>query len=384
MPSAPPLRRPGVAREAGLAALAVVFAVLAVRGASRPGNDFESYHRSGAWFLAGRDLYSFGQLMPYRYVPGVAAIFAPLAALPFAAARALWSALTAALAFVAALWMRRAVGARSALAVPLAWLCFLQPFSQELSHGQVDALVLVLALAAFDAEDRGWDLGAGALVAVAAALKAAPIVFAVDWVARRRWRALAGVGLGSAALAVAPVPTYGWAGTFQQHLHFLGLNAGDIQVRLGEPANQSLWSMAHQLGLGSAGGALLSAGLLAVVLSASDRGWRRLLALASVPLVSGYGWPQGFILAAPLVAELLAGDRELAWVAGALAAGTSVLSYDVAGIRGEAWAHAHRALGLLLLGIVVVGRVAASRKGTRGIDDAGPVSPTGTSSPSPP
>jgi len=351
----------GRARGVGLATLGLVFAVLAVRGAFRPGNDFVSYHRSGAWFLAGRDLYSFGKLMPYRYVPGITAIFAPFSALSFPAARAAWSALTAALAFAAALWMDRRVGASRSLAVPLAWLCLLQPLSQELSHGQVDALVLVLALAAFDAEDRGWEVPAGVLVALAAALKAAPIVLALDWLLRRRWRALAGVALGAALLAVAPVPTYGWAGTIQQHLHFLGLNAGDIQARRGEPANQSLWSMAHQLHLGFAGGALACGALLATVLSAKDRTRRRLLVLATVPLVSGYGWPQGFILAAPLLAELLAGDRDVAWPAGALAAGFSLLSYDVAGIRGEAWAHEHRVLGALLLAVVLVGRASAAR-----------------------
>jgi Glycosyltransferase family 87 len=361
MASTPPGRPASHARRLGLAALALVFAVLALRGAFRSGNDFASYHRSGAWFAAGRDLYAFGSLMPYRYAPGIAAIFAPLAALSFPAARAVWSALTAALAFASAVWADRRVGPRSALAVPLAWLCLLQPFSQELSHGQVDALVLVLALGAFAAEDRGWELTAGALVAVAAALKVAPIVLALDWLARRRWRSLCGVAVGAALLAVAPVPTYGWRGAIEQHLLFLGLNAGDIQARRGEPANQSLWSMAHQIGLGFAGGALLSAALLALLLSTKDLARRRLLTLASVPLLSGYGWPQGFIVAAPLLGELLSGDRGLAWFAGALAAGVSILSYDVAGIRTEAWAHDHRVLGLLLLGVVLVGRASAAR-----------------------
>jgi len=353
------------ARWFGLAALALVFVILAVRGAFRNGNDFESYHRSGAWFVAGRDLYTFGGLMPYRYVPGITALFAPFAAFSFPVARAVWSALTAALAFASAVWMDRRVGARGALAVPLAWLCLLQPFSQELSHGQVDVLVLVLALGAFEAEERGRDLTAGALVAFAAALKAAPIVLALDWVLRRRWRPLAGVAAGAALLAVAPIPTYGWAGAIQQHLHFLALNSGDIQVRRGEPANQSLWSMTHQLGLGFVGGAILSLGLLALVFSTKDPARRRLLLLASVPLVSGYGWPQGFILATPLLAEILAGDRNLAVWAGAFAAGISILSYDVAGIRAEAWAHAHRVLGLLLLALVLVGRVARGSRTLR-------------------
>jgi hypothetical protein len=343
--------------------LAVVFAALAVRGAFRNGNDLEAYHRTGRWFLAGRDLYAFGNLMPYRYLPGVAAVFAPFAALSFPAAREVWSALNGALAFAAALWTSRRMdgGAtvRAALAVPIAWLCLLQPFFQEISHGQVDVLVLVLALAAFTTEDRGRELAAGALVALAAALKASPIVLALDWALRRRARPIAGVALGAALLAVAPLPTFGWMGAIRQHLRFLSLNAGDIQIRQDEPANQSLWTMAHQLGLGSVGGAVACAALLAAVLSTRDLERRRLLLLASVPLLSGYGWPAGFIVAVPLLAALLAGDRIVAWSAGALAAAVSILSYDVAGSRAEAWAHEHRVLGLLLLGIVVLGRASA-------------------------
>jgi glycosyl transferase family 87 len=361
------------ARWLGLTALAILFAVLAVRGAFRPGNDFESYHRSGSWFVAGRDLYAFGGLMPYRYVPGITAIFAPFAALSFPAARAAWSALTAVLAFASALWVDRRVGARGALAVPLAWLCLLQPFFQELSHGQVDVLVLVLAMGAFWAEDAGWELAAGVLVALAAALKAAPIVLVLPWVLQRRWRPLAGVALGTALLAAAPIPTYGFAGTIRQHLDFLALNSADIQIRRGEGANQSLWSMAHDLGLGFAGGALASAALLALALSSKDLARRRLLLLATVPLVSGYGWPQGFLLATPLLAELLAGDRYLAWSAGALAAGVSLLTYDVAGLRAEMWAQEHRVLGLLLLAVVLIGRVSvASPRECLPVGDAGP------------
>jgi hypothetical protein len=367
-----------VRRRAGLAALFVAFALLAARGAVRNGNDFESYHRSGGWFLAGRDLYAFGDLMPYRYVPGVAALFAPLSSLPFPAARALWAVLTAALAFGVALRLDRAVGPRRALAVPLAWLCLLQPFFQELSHGQVDVLVLALALAAFDAEDRGSGVTAGVLVALAAALKASPLVLALDWALRRRWRPLAGVALGAAILAIVPVFTYGLAGAVEQHLHFLGLNAADIQVRRGEPANQSLWAMAHVLGLPAAAGAAACLALAGAVASTRDLALRRLLLLASVPLLSGYGWPQGFVVAVPLLATLFAGPPALAWGAGALAAGVSLLSYDVVGLRGEAWAHRHRALGLLLLAVVIVGRAAGpivARASASRADRGAPVLP---------
>jgi hypothetical protein len=277
------------------------------------------------------------------------------------------------------LWLDRRVGPSRALAVPLAWVCLVQPLFQELSHGQVDVLVLALSLCAFSLEDRGRDLASGALVAVAAALKAAPIVLALDFLARRRWRGLVGVAVGSAVLGAAPLFTYGLGGTVAEHLHFLHLNARDIEGRRGEPANQSLWAMSHDLGLGFAGGALASGALLAAALTIREPQRRRGLLLASVPLVSGYGWPQGFILAVPLLSDLFAERARTALAAGALAALVSVLSYDVAGPGVEAVAQAHRVLGCLLLAVFLLGRFTrvGSRAGPTGNGGRPRVRPSG-------
>lgn len=143
-------------RALGLGALGAVFLAMGLRAVRRPGVDFEVFWRTGGAFRAAADLYATpGGAYGFRYAPGVAFLFAPLSFLPFRTALAAWVALTLVLASAVALVLDREVGDRSALATPLAWLCFLQPLAHELSHGQVDVLVLALVVAAFLARTGG-------------------------------------------------------------------------------------------------------------------------------------------------------------------------------------------------------------------------------------
>ena len=364
LPGGEPAGQRGTAlvRGCGLAALAIVLVLLASRAAQRPGIDFAVFHRAGARFLAGADLYGpVGADFPYRYAPGVAAFFAPFALLPFAVAKAAWAACSATMAFAAALLLDRRVGSRAALAVPLAWACLVQPVAQELAHGQVDLLVLLLVLAAFLAEDRGWDVGAGALLAAAVALKVAPAVLAVDWVVRRRWRAIAGCAAGALALAIALVPSFGIAGALQQHVRWMTTQAADAPTMIGTIGNQSAWAWSRSVGLGALGGAVACLGIVAAMVSERASWRRRSLLLASVPLISAYGWPQLFVLAVPLLSGVIAARGGAAWIAGAAAATVTLASYDVAGPRVEGWTQAHRLLGLLLLVVLAAGRCGTPR-----------------------
>jgi hypothetical protein len=317
--------------------------------------------RAGERFARGLDLYTPGDEAPYRYAPGVAALFAPLAALPFPVAKAAWIFASAAMAFGAALLVDARLGRRSALAVPVAWLCLSQPLAQELAHGQVDLLVLLLALVAFAAEDRERDLAAGALVLVAAALKVAPALLAAAWLVRGRWRPLLGCCVGALALVLVAVPAYGLAGALDQHVRWFTSQSSDVDGMVGVLANQSAWAWSRHVGLGVAGGAVASLALFALAVSEPRLALRRDLLLAVVPLVSAYGWPQLFVLAAPLAARLLAHEGWPRWAAGAAAAGVSLLSYDVAGERVEGWAQQHRVLGALLVVLVLVGRFGGRR-----------------------
>ncbi len=362
--TAPTGRLAVISRRVGLVGLAVVLALLAVRAAHRPGIDLAVFHRAGARYAAGADLYFTpdGE-QPFRYAPGISALMAPLAALPFPAARAVWAAISAALAFLVALALDRRVASRSPLAVPVAWLCLLQPLAQELSHGQVDLVVLALVLAAFHLDDRGSPFGAGALVALAAALKVAPAILALDWVVRRRWRPLVGVALGGVALAALVLARYGVAGALDQHVRWFTTQSSAVSGLLGAHiSNQSLWAMTERVGLGKATAALAAALLVAIALSERTSARRRFLLLATVPLVSAYGWPQLFILAIPLLSDVLAAGAVSAALAGLASGAISVLTYDVAGRRVEEWAQDHRVLGVLLLAVVLAGRAGASRE----------------------
>ncbi len=342
-----------------LTALAIVLALLALRATHRPGREIGVFYQAGARFRAGADIYVAGAEYPYRYAPGVAALFAPLTSLSFPAARTLWAAISSALAFAAALVLDARVGARRAWATPLAWLCLMQPLVQELAHGQVDVVVLVLALAASELEDRGSEVTAGVLIATAAALKVAPVILALDWVFRRRWRPLAGCALGAIALGLLVLPRYGLEGAITQHLRWFSSQSGDVAGMIGSVENQSLWALARRCGLGSTTAGLAVAALLVLLYRMPDRTLRRDLLLASLPLVSAYGWPQLFVVTVPLVASLLASASAPALVAGCGATLFSLLSYDVIGGRAEVWVQSHRLLGIFLLAIILAGRATA-------------------------
>jgi hypothetical protein len=355
-----PARSTRALRLGALTILGAVFAALAVRFARLPAVDFPVFHRAGRLFLAGADLYRGAWEYPYRYAPGVAALFAPLGRLGLPAARAAWAVVSVALAWSAAALLSRR--RRSALAGPLAWLCLIQPLAQEIAHGQVDVLVLFLLVAAADLEDRQAEGMAGALVALAAALKVAPVVVALDWIVRRRWRALVGAAAGALLIAIPVLVRYGAAGAVEQHLLWIRTQAADAGAMTATLANQSLWSAAARFGLPRAAAGLGAVALVGMLLASPDRARRRELLVAAVPLVSAYGWPQLFILAVPLVASLIDGPAPQAWLAGLTAAGVSLLSYDVAGPRVEGWAQDHRILGALLLAVIAVGWSASRRR----------------------
>jgi len=345
-----------VRRLVGLACIGVVFVVLAIRATQRPGIDFQVLYRTGGAFRSRSDLYAIPSgIYGYRYAPGIAPLFTPLSYLSFRTALTVWIAISALIAFAVALVLSRQFGARRPLAVPLAWACLLQPLAQELSHGQVDVLVLGLAVAAFEAEDSGRELLAGALVALAAGLKVAPVLLVIDWILRRRWRPFAGVLAAAVLSAMVVVWHLGMAGAIEQHARWYETQSADVSGMIETLGNQSLWSLARHLGLGTAGGAVASLALLAVAISAPARTRRQLL-LATVPLVSAYGWPQLFILAIPLLSQILAEGKLAAWMAAFAAVAVSLLSYDVAGQHVEGWAQEHRLFTVFLITVVLAGR----------------------------
>jgi hypothetical protein len=139
----------------------------------------------------------------FLYPPLVAELFRPLAAMPYQAAKAAFTALAVAAWAAASVLAARAAapGKRegSGVALTFAVGALAYPLYLHLERGQVDLFVLVLLLAAFAA--RGRPLRAGAALLAAAMLKPALIGLWPVLIALGRWRAV-GAAVAGAAIAL--------------------------------------------------------------------------------------------------------------------------------------------------------------------------------------
>jgi hypothetical protein len=186
-----------------------------------------------------------------------------------------------------------------------------------------------------------------------------PVLLALDLLARRRVRALAGLALGLAAVAALPALTYGPRGAVDLHLRWFAgeaVSSGDV---LGLYRNQSVPSLAARLGWPKAAGQLAALAVVVLAATARDPRLRRGLLLAAVALASPYGWVQNHVFALPLVALLAACPARLCVPALALAAGTTLVSYDVIGRAASRWALDHGVIAVLMLALFAVARAAA-------------------------
>ncbi|HEV7810298.1 MAG TPA: glycosyltransferase 87 family protein [Candidatus Limnocylindrales bacterium] len=162
--------------------------------------DVHAYYDAGARLNAGQPLYDqpagVDEAAFYRYPPLLAILFRPLALLPFAVAATIWMAAIALMlaATLIRIDIRRPIPlfVVCALALPIGW-------SVVIGQAQV-AVTLLLALGA------PWS------VALATNLKLFPVLVAVWWLGRRRWRALGEllvwlVVLGAVQLVLEPAGT---------------------------------------------------------------------------------------------------------------------------------------------------------------------------------
>jgi hypothetical protein len=130
----------------------------------------------------------------FLYPPLCADLFRPLAALPYAAAKGLFSAAMLA-AWVAAGLVT--TGDRRGRTVYFVASALFFPFYRHLERGQIDLLILLLLALAWRARAR--PLPAGAALAAAAAFKPALVgLVPVVWAGGRGRTALAAIGVGAA------------------------------------------------------------------------------------------------------------------------------------------------------------------------------------------
>lgn len=196
--------------------------------------DFFTMMPPAGWHdLAARQGYS-GQIYPFLYPPLWAALAAPLVeTVPTAtldqAVRLLNPLLLSALVVIAYRLTRPRLSVALAVPAALVFLASLPAGHVALGQGQPQILVAVLILWALEREEAGHPRSAGALMALAAALKVYPAILALLWLAGRRWRAFGSFLLCGAALAAASVWLAGWP-LHAEFLRLLGVLAGTTMV----------------------------------------------------------------------------------------------------------------------------------------------------------
>jgi hypothetical protein len=200
----------------------------------------------------GEDIY---KACNYPNPPIMALLLRPLADLPPLAGALVWYYLKVGMALAAfGLCFRLAEQPGQPFpswAKGLAVVLSLRPIVSDLTHGNVNLLILFLVVCGLATFRRGWDLIAGIILALAVACKVTPALFLPYFVWKRAWRVLAGAGIGLALfLFVVPSCFLGW----HENATLLG-SWVDQMIRpfliggivTSEHPNQSLPGLVHRL-----------------------------------------------------------------------------------------------------------------------------------------
>ena len=252
----PPWAATGLGVLAWVAALAAVAPLVRGYLTGPPDQrlvDLDVYRTGGLSVLRGQPLYTMltqpPQLLPFTYPPAAALFAVPLALLPWPAAQLAWVPfvyvpLAVVIWYAFAPLLRRAGRLCPAVfAIAFAACAYLFPVRDEMRFGQVDLVLLALAVADCAAREPRWPRGA--LVGVATAVKLVPGVFVVYlWLSGRRRTALTAslvalaVTLGAWLLLPRDSVTYWTSAIFDPGR--LGPNSGTSDQSLRGPLLRAL------------------------------------------------------------------------------------------------------------------------------------------------
>ncbi len=206
----------------GLAALLLFVSARYVVKASEDRSAFVRWRNQLHGLGQGEDIY---QRYIYPNAPMMAIILYPLSIIPdvpigsfnLNVGALLWFALKVAMTLLAFIWTVRLVEKLGAPFPPwaqvTALLLSLRPIIGDLSHGNVNLLILFLVVAALLAFKRGHDWLTGLVLALSITCKVTPALFVPYFLWKRAWKTLAGCALGL-GLFFFVVP-----GTFLGHAH---------------------------------------------------------------------------------------------------------------------------------------------------------------------
>jgi len=316
-------------RAALLAVILGCIAAVAVTGPIRTEMaDFEVYRTAGARAAAAEPLYrASDEHFQFKYFPAFAFVFAPLAALPMAAAKAVWAGLSAAalVAFLALSLRQLPSRAVPSPLIVLATLLTLGKFyAHELTLGQANLLLGLMAAAALAQLQHGREIVAGATFGAAAAVKPYAVVFLPYLVATRRFRAAAACAAVLLLALAVPSIQYGVQGNLDLLRDWWEAIGASTPANLTNQDNVSIAAMwAKWLGPGAGAESLALATSLMVVVACAAAILRRpplaraarageagpagpeyldvALLLTAVVLVSPQGWDYVLLLSTPAV-----------------------------------------------------------------------------------
>jgi alpha-1,2-mannosyltransferase len=161
----------------------------------------------------GVDIY---QRFQYPNPPIMALMLRPLAAIePPVAGALIWFAIKVCLAALSFAAIFRLIEDGGLTFPPwargLAILLSIGPIIGDLTHGNINILILFLVIAALYAFHRQFDILCGVWLALAICCKVTPLLFVPYFLWKRQWRVLFGVAAGMVLfLAVIPGAALGW------------------------------------------------------------------------------------------------------------------------------------------------------------------------------
>ncbi len=227
-------------------------------------------------------------VLNFIYPPWLPAAYAPLALLPWGAARLVWFLFSAAATVLALLLLARATAGdadeeRDLSHAALFGAAFFFPLFYGLMTGQANAVLLLLVAGSLLAFREGRMLLAGLLLAPAALTKPFLAFPALVFLARRAWGALGGLAAGAGLLALLGLAVGGpraWPGFWAQ------ISAHNT-LRTYEPRNHSLAAAALAIfGPGDSVQAVVTAPALAAPAALAGAVIAGLLTFLALPLRS--------------------------------------------------------------------------------------------------
>ncbi len=206
-----------------LAAFAILFVRYYNRGPARNYSDFRVYHTTAVRFVQGADIYdtSDTSVTPFKYSPMFALLISPLAFLPIHGASLVFFTMNFVLLLFLGIHSRRLimgknVHSRHELILYIVPAIFIFRFALlVLDSGQVNLLILSLALAGIYLIEEKGGIRGGALLGLSVMIKYVTFIFLPYLILRKKWKAVFSMLASIAVYSVLPVLACGVERTWQ-------------------------------------------------------------------------------------------------------------------------------------------------------------------------